>query len=135
MSAWPKEVSVGGNASINWEYPKIGTCGDDVEKLSINIARVRVVPDIQIGFDGVREGFTVGAESPDGKYVELAFISEDSIWPIIDAQDSPVGESKENPLDYIKDALDWAIGLEDGMPKENIVQKLEIAIALLEGKK
>ena len=39
----PKQVWIEGSAEINWSYPKIGTCDESIDFLTIAICRTRAI--------------------------------------------------------------------------------------------
>lgn len=69
-----------GSHEIVWSYPNVGTCGNPVDKLSIEVLRVAHVPTLVVGFDLNRYGWSVGEnyfETPESEnyaYRELRFI-------------------------------------------------------------
>jgi hypothetical protein len=60
---------------IFWS-PKIGTCGEPIDKLEINFSRTRCIPNLVVGFDGERNGFTVGFFDQD-IFREISFLPEE----------------------------------------------------------
>lgn len=75
-----KPVTIKGcsDGVVYWSYPNIGTCGDEVTKLSLVVWRVRAIPDLVIGFDGTRDGFTIG-KWVAGVFQEIVFIAESQL--------------------------------------------------------
>ena len=70
--------------TIDWMYPAIGTCGNPIDKLRIALCRVRAVPDLIIGFDGERNGWTIGGSfrtsaGDDFEFREVAFIPQEKL--------------------------------------------------------
>ena len=55
-----------GNHEITWSYPKVGTCGQPVDKLTITVYRTASVPDLVIGFDLERNGWVIGENYLEG---------------------------------------------------------------------
>ena len=73
-----------GDRDVFWQGPRIGTCGDPVDKIRIGLGRVRVIPDLVVGFDGNRNGWVIGASfrTEDGgafEFREVAFVPEDDM--------------------------------------------------------
>ena len=73
-----------GDTSIFVQGPRIGTCGEPVDKIRISIGRVRAIDDLIVGFDGERGGWVIGAsfrtkEGDDFEFRELGFIPEDDM--------------------------------------------------------
>ena len=71
-----------GNQEILWNYPNIGTCGEPIDLIQIVIMRVRAIPDIYIGFDGERNGFTIQGwfkKGEEDEMKEVAFIPENDL--------------------------------------------------------
>ena len=73
-----------GDKDAWWQGPRIGTCGDPVDKLRISFCRVRCIPDIIVGFDGERDCWVVYGSfyTPDkGDFMlqEVASVSEDAL--------------------------------------------------------
>jgi hypothetical protein len=69
---------------VDWDYPRIGTCGEPCDILRVSLCRVRAVPDLLLKFDGVRNGWVVGgsfrtADGYDFEFKEVAFIPEDDL--------------------------------------------------------
>lgn len=69
--------------SVDWYYPRIGTCDDPIDSLRIEISRVRVIPDLIVMFDGTRNGWVLGASfrvnENDFEFKELRFIPENEM--------------------------------------------------------
>jgi len=73
-----------GDREVFWQGPRIGTCGEPVDKLRIGLGRVRVIPDLIVGFDGERNGWVIGAsfrteDGGDFDFREVAFVPEDDM--------------------------------------------------------
>ena len=71
--------SLQGSATVHWDYPRIGTCGEPIDTLRLIISRTRVIPDLIIGFDGERDGWViyrdlVSADGLTSERKEVAFI-------------------------------------------------------------
>jgi hypothetical protein len=74
-------VTVSGTESIDWQYPRIGTCGEPIDTLRISLLRTRAIEDIIIGFDGERNGWVISGSFPneagdDFELREVAFVPE-----------------------------------------------------------
>lgn len=68
-----------GNKSIFWQGPRIGTCGNPVDRLRVSLGRVMAIDDLIVGYDGDRDGWSVGAsfrtlDGDDFECRELYFI-------------------------------------------------------------
>jgi len=73
-----------GNREIFWQGPRIGTCGEPVDKLRIGLGRVRAIDDLIVGFDGERDGWVIGGsfrtrDGSDFEFHEVEFVPESSI--------------------------------------------------------
>ena len=73
-----------GYGVVFWQGPRIGTCGEPVDKLMIGMGRVRAIPDLIVGFDGERDGWTIGAsfrteDGDDFEFREVAFVPENDM--------------------------------------------------------
>lgn len=65
--------------TVTFNYPSVGTCGEEVELFRICLTRVMCIPDLIIGFDGIRDGWTIGGSfSVDSderfEFKEIVFI-------------------------------------------------------------
>lgn len=70
-----------GNKSVFLQGHRIGTCGQPIDQLAIELGRVRAVPRLIVAFDGTRNGWSIGgsfrnAEGDDFEFRELTFIPE-----------------------------------------------------------
>jgi len=68
----------------DWNYPRIGTCGEPCDILRVSLCRVRAVPDLLLKFDGERNGWVIGgsfrsADGDDFEFREVAFVPEDAL--------------------------------------------------------
>ena len=71
-----------GNKSLFWQGPRVGTCGEPIDRLHVSFGRVMDVPDIEIGYDGRRNGWSITQDVCDdttGDWAtrELRFIPYD----------------------------------------------------------
>ena len=100
-----------GDKSIFLQGHRIGTCGEPIDKLKIKIGRTRAVPDLIVGFDGVRNGWTIGgsfrtADGQDFEFREVAFVHEDQL-------------DDDHPPKCSKTVLEW-IAVTDRLPPEDM---------------
>lgn len=70
---------INGSGTVDWSYPKIGTCGEPCDTLRISICRTRAIDDLILSFDGVRNGWVISGsfrKGEDYEIREVGFISE-----------------------------------------------------------
>jgi hypothetical protein len=56
---------------------RIGTCGQPIDRLRIDVSRVGFVPELIVGYDGERGGWSIGASfrvGDDFEFREITFI-------------------------------------------------------------
>ena len=51
-------------ANIEWSYPRIGTCGEPMDGIRINLSRTRAVNDLIVRFDGEKDAWILYGSFP-----------------------------------------------------------------------